>query len=367
MVRPYRLGVLTGDGIGHEIVPAAIEVLEAGLATEPTVGLDLVPLPMGAEAIKSHGAMVPHVTVEGLRGCDGWLMGPHDNASYAAEDRGQGTPNRVLRTAFRLTANVRPARQLPGVPARGAAMDLLVVRENTEGFYSDRNLYVGHGELLPTPDVALTIGVFTRPVIREVVDLAFQLAASRRGTLTVVHKANVLARSTGMFLEVCEELGPQYPEVTVDDQFVDAAAALLVRDPGRFDVMVTENLFGDVLSDLAVELAGSLGLGASLNAGADTAMAQAVHGAAPDIAGRGIANPTGLMLSGAMLLRWLGHTHRDDALVRAADRIETAVHEVLSTGPRTRDLGGTATTRAFTSAVVAAIEGAQPTRVPVSS
>ena len=367
MIRPYRLGVLTGDGIGPEIVPAALEVLRAGLATEPSLDVELVPLPMGADAIADHGAMVPDVTLEGLRTCDGWIMGPHDNASYADRDRGQGTPNRVLRTTFGLRANLRPARQLPGVPSRGAPMDVLVVRENTEGLYSDRNLHVGHGELLPTPDVALTVGVFTRAAIREVVELAFRSAATRRGHLTVVHKANVLARSTGMFLEVCEELAPGHPGVTVDEVLVDAAAALLVRDPGRFDVMVTENLFGDVLSDLAVELSGSLGLGASLNVGTGTAMAQAAHGAAPDIAGRGVANPTGLVLSVAMLLRWLGQRHDDGAPGRVADRIEDAVHDVLARGPRTPDLGGTATTDAFAATVADACNPDQPTRAPSSS
>ena len=247
-------------------------------------------------------------------------------------------------------------------------MDLLLVRENTEGMYSDRNLYLGHGELMPTPDVALTLGVFTRPVIRRVVELAFQLASTRRGHLTVVHKSNVLPRSTGMFLEVAHELAPRFPDVIVDDVLVDAAAALLVRDPGRFDVLVTENLFGDVLSDLAVELSGSLGLGSSLNAGPDAAMAQAAHGAAPDIAGRGVANPAGLVLSTVQLLRWLAARHDDAAIGRVADRVEAAVEAVLDGGPRTPDLGGGASTAAFTAAVVAAVaDPGQPTRLPSSS
>lgn len=355
MPRPYRLGVLTGDGIGQEIMPATLAVLEAAVSAEPSVAIDLVPLPMGAEAIAAGEQMVPERTVAWLRRCDGWIMGPHDSDSYGPDHRAQGTPNVVLRKTFALTANVRPARQLAGVPSRGAEMDLLLVRENTEGFYSDRNLYVGHGELLPTPDVAITIGVFTRPVIREVVRIAFELAAARRGKLTVVHKANVLPRSTGMFLEVRDELAADFPTVEVDDVLVDAAAALLVRDPGRFDVMVTENLFGDVLSDLAIELSGSLGLGASLNAGASIAMAQAAHGAAPDIAGRGIADPIGLILSTTLLLRWLQARYQDPALGAVADRIDAAVHAVLADGPRTPDLGGHATTEELTSAVVAAV------------
>lgn len=366
MAHSYRVGVLVGDGIGPEIVPATVEVLRAALDTEPSVALDLVHLAMGAAAIATHGQMVPTETVDGLRGCDGWIMGPHDSASYPPEHRDQGTPNRILRRAFALTANVRPARRLAGVPALTPDMDLLIVRENTQGFYSDRNLHAGHGELLITPDVATTIGVFTRPTIREVVELAFQFASARRNGLTVVHKANVLPRSTGMFLEVARELAPAFPDVVVDDVLVDAAAALLVRDPSRFDVMVTENLFGDVLSDLAAELCGSLGLGASLNAGPETAMAQASHGAAPDIAGRGTANPVGLITSTTLLLRWLGSRHDDAVLTRVAARIESALGSVLAGGVHTPDLGGRATTVDVTTAVAAAIGGGHSSRDPSS-
>lgn len=304
MVRRYRIAVLEGDGIGPEVVGAALDVLGATAAAEPELAYDLVPLPMGAIAIAAHGTPLPRETVQGLRTCDGWISGPHDNQSYPVG--AQGTPNTTLRRELDLFANVRPSRALNPSAATAPDIDLVIVRENTEGFYSDRNLHRGHGELMPTADVALTVGVFTRPAIRRIVDLAFRLAAQRRKRLTVVHKANVLRDTTGMYLEVAEELAPGYPEVAWDDVLVDAAAALLVRTPARFDVLVTENLFGDVLSDLAAELAGSLGAGSSLNAGERQAMAQASHGAAPDIAGRGIANPVGLVLSTALLLRWLG-------------------------------------------------------------
>lgn len=353
MSEGHRLGVLIGDGIGPEVVPPTVRILEAALNVRAPDIVTFVPLPMGLSAIQEHGAMVPEVTLEGLRTCRGWIMGPHDSASYPPGH--DGTPNLVLRTAFRLVSNVRPLRVHPGVPALAEAADLVIVRENTEGFYSDRNLFVGHGELMVTEDVAITIGVFTRRVIRQVVRDAFDLAASRRGHVTVIHKANVLPRSTGMFLEVAREIARDFPGVEVDDLLVDAAAAVLVRDPARFDVIVTENLFGDILSDLGAELCGSLGLSGSLNAGTDIAMAQAGHGAAPDIAGRGIANPVGMIVSGAMLLRWLGARAGDTRLLDAARAVESAVDMVFAAGVRTADVGGTADTATFTSAVLDAL------------
>lgn len=358
MIETQRIGVLTGDGVGPEVVPPTVRILEAALdACEPGI-VTFVPLPMGLSAIEKHGAMVPEVTLDGLRGCRGWIMGPHDSASYPSGY--EGTPNLVLRTVFRLVSNVRPLRVHPGVPSLAEAADLVIVRENTEGFYSDRNLHFGHGELMVTEDVAITIGVFTRRVIRQVVRDAFVLAASRRGHVTVIHKANVLPRSTGMFLEVAREIAADFPDVEVDDLLVDAAAAALVRDPARFDVIVTENLFGDILSDLGAELCGSLGLSGSLNAGADIAMAQAGHGAAPDIAGRGIANPVGMIMSGAMLLQWLGARAGDDRLIGAARAVENAVDAVFAAGVRTADVGGTADTAAFASAVLDALAARPP-------
>ncbi len=354
MAEKHRIGVLVGDGIGEEVVPATVQVLEAALRRVDggDAAIDFIPLPMGRVAIEEHGSMVPESTVAGLRTCEGWIMGPHDSASYPAEHA--GTPNLILRKNFRLISNIRPVRVYPGVPALATAADMVIVRENTEGFYSDRNLYLGHGELMVTPDVAITLGVFTREVIERVVRDALALAAGRRGHVTVIHKANVLPRSTGMFLEVAHELSGEFPGVRIDDLLVDAAAAMLVRDPARFDVIVTENLFGDILSDLAAELCGSLGLSGSLNAGVDIAMAQAGHGAAPDIAGRGIANPVGMIASGAMLLRWLGARHGDERLIAAAGRADEALSAAFLTGVRTRDVGGTAGTDEFVAAVLEA-------------
>jgi 3-isopropylmalate dehydrogenase len=261
-------------------------------------------------------------------------------------------PSAELRGRYELFANIRPSRNRAGVPSRVSDVDLLIVRENTEGLYSDRNMFLGSGEFMPTPDIALTVGLFTRSAIRRVVRAAFEHAATRRRHLTIVHKANVMPIAFRMFLEEARAIGQEFPDIEVDDVLFDAMAALLVRKPEVFDVIVTENLFGDTLSDLAGELVGALGMSGSINAGEKYAMAQAAHGSAPDIAGQGIANPIGMIVSAAMLLRWLGDTYEDPATFAAGERIESAVDAAVESGVRTRDLGGSASTDEITTAIV---------------
>jgi 3-isopropylmalate dehydrogenase len=348
----YRLGVLTGDGIGPEIVEATLRVLESVQKRDGRLRFEYVPLPMGWEAIRKIGVAMPESTVEALENCDGWIMGPHDSASYPAAEREKRNPSGELRHRFDLYANIRPARAYPGLPAVSPKMDLVVVRENTEGFYSDRNMAWGVGELMPTPDVALTVGKITRQASERIARTAFTLARQRRGKVAIVHKANVIRKAYGLFLEVCRGVGKEFPEVTVEDYHIDAMTAHLVRRGADFDVILTTNMFGDILSDLTGELAGSLGLAPSINAGTGRAMAQASHGSAPDIAGQGIANPVGMILSAAMLLSWLAGERGDASTGDAAQGIERAVASALSGGPRTRDLGGTARTTEFTASIV---------------
>ena len=205
---------------------------------------------------------------------------------------------------------------------------------------------------MPTADVALSTGVFTKYASQRIANVAFQLAGSRCKRVSIVHKANVIRLGNGLFLDTCKEIAASSPDVEVDDYHIDAMAAFLVRRPQDFDVILTTNMFGDILSDLACELVGSLGLGGSLNSGDEYAMAQAGHGSAPDIAGVGVANPVGLMSSAMMLLDWMGKKYNDDGLVDCAKRIDGAITEVLSSGPLTPDLGGEANTNTFTQAVL---------------
>ena len=354
--RSYTLGVLHGDGIGPEIVPASVLVADAALEAVGAAPVEWRALPLGFAAIESLDEATPKATLAALAETDGWLLGPHDSAAYPEPFRSELNPSGTIRKHFDLYANVRPAKSFQGAPAVVEGTDLVIMRENTEGFYADRSTYRGTGEFMPTPDVAIALGIITRQACERIAREAFELAMRRRRRVTIVHKANVLKMTTGLFRDVCREVALEYPEVTVDDFHIDAMTVHLVRRANEFDVLVTENMFGDILSDLAGELAGSLGIAPSLNASTDRAMAQAAHGSAPDIAGQDRANPIAMILSTAMLFEWLGARHDDEQLARAAALIERGVEETVAQGTRTPDMGGSAGCREFAEAVAATIK-----------
>jgi len=261
-----------------------------------------------------------------------------------------------VRTEYDLYANIRPARTPPGIQAKGGTFDLVIVREVTEGHYADRNMHLGHGEVMPTRDMVLSLRKVTRAASERIARQAFDLAMRRRRPLTSVHKANVLRLGDGLFLEAVETVAADYPEVTVAPVLVDAMCAHLVRAPERFDVIVTTNMYGDILSDLAAELSGSLGLAGSILTNDALCVAQAQHGAAPDIAAQHQASPCSLMLSAAMLLDWLAVRHGRGDLGRAAGTIRTAIDRVLADpATRTADLGGQLGTASFGRAVAEAL------------
>ena len=353
--KQYRLAVLNGDGIGPEIVPASVKILDAAMAAVGAPAIDWSELPLGRAAIDTHGTAVPEETLEALNTVDGWLLGPHDSAAYPEPHKSALNPSGTIRKHFGLFANIRPAKAFPGGNAIAEGTDLVIVRENTEGFYADRNTYAGTGEFMPTPDVAIMHGIITRAATERIAHAAFQLAQSRSRQLTIVHKANVLKLTTGLFRDVCLEVAAEYPEVSVNDFHIDAMTMHLVRRANKFDVIVTENMFGDILSDLAGEVAGSLGIAPSINSSETHAMAQASHGSAPDIAGKNIANPIAMILSSAMLLRWLGRKFGDDKLLQAAELVEQAIEATVLEGTTTKDMGGTAGTSDFAHAIVTRI------------
>ncbi|MFD7076147.1 isocitrate/isopropylmalate dehydrogenase family protein [Nocardioides sp. NPDC059952] len=356
--RTYRLGVLLGDGIGPEIVPSTVAMIDAAVAAAGIDPVDWHELPLGASAIEEHGSHTPETTLKVLEDLDGWLLGPHDSAAYPEPYRSQLNPSGTIRKHFGLYANIRPAKAFQGGNAVVPGTDLVIARENTEGFYADRNTFRGTGEIMPTPDVAIMHGIITRAGTERIARAAFELATRRRNKVTIVHKANVLKMTTGLFRDVCREMAKDYPGVEVDDFHIDAMTVHLVRRADDFDVIVTENMFGDILSDLAGEIAGSLGIAPSINTSDTHAMAQASHGSAPDIAGQDIANPIAMNLSGSMLLDWLSSRHDDARLADAARRLDDAVAATVAAGVSTRDLGGSAGTREFTDAVVARIAAA---------
>jgi 3-isopropylmalate dehydrogenase len=343
-----RLLILPGDGIGPEITDATLSVLRSA-----TNGLTFEEMAIGEASLAASGSTLPAAVLAAVPEADGVILGPVSHYTYPA---GQPNPSAALRTQFQLYANIRPCRSRAGISTGLKPMDLVIVRENTEGFYADRSMHAGPGEFMPDPDSAFSIRKITAAASRRVARAACELAAARSGRVTAVHKANVLKLTDGLFLREVRAVAADYDGITLDEVIVDAAAALLIRDPARFDVIVTTNMFGDILSDEASELTGSLGLGGSINAGDDICVAQAQHGSAPDIAGQGVANPTSLILSAAMLLDWLGRRRSDTALVEASRRIERAVDQVLDDPAlRTRDVGGSIGTHAFAAALIAAL------------
>lgn len=357
MTNTLRLGLLEGDGIGPEIVPASVGAVDAALAAAGALEADWVTLPLGRSAIDTHGSHTPPETLEALAGMDAWLLGPHDSAAYPEPFKSQLNPSGTIRKHFGLFANIRPAKSFEGAKAVVPGTDLVIVRENTQGFYADRNTFAGTGEYMPDANTAIAMGIITRSAVERIAKVAVDLALARRGKLTIVHKANVLRLTTGLFRDVCREIAATHPEVEVDDYHIDAMTVHLVRNADKFDVIVTENMFGDILSDLAGELAGSLGIAPSINASLDRAMAQAAHGSAPDIAGRNIANPIAMILSAGMLLQWLGARRDDQTLIRAAELVESGVEATVKSGTVTPDMGGTAGTSDFGVAVAATIKG----------
>ena len=334
---------MDGDGISTELIRSCVAVLDA-LSPHFTKPVTLSHHQVGFASLKAHGTTISAEVITAAAESDGVILGPVSHADYPAVEAGGLNPSGVLRKALSLYANIRPARCYPGLAHyTRAPFDIVIMRENLEGFYADRNMVAGTGEFMPTEGVALAVRKITRQASLDIAHAAFEQARKRPAKkVTSIHKANVMRLSDGLFLDAVRQVAADYPDVGYDEMLVDAATAMLVRAPQDFDVIVTTNMFGDILSDLASELSGSLGLAGSLNKGRTVVMAQAQHGSAPDIAGRDLANPVSLLLSVAMLLDNLGEA-------AAALRLEAAVAQMLADqDSRTADLGGPLSCSAFT-------------------
>lgn len=340
MSRP-TVSLIEGDGIGPEIAAATVRAVEAAGGQIEWERVDA-----GMGAVQKHGDPLPQATIDSIKRTRLALKGPLATPSGG----GYRSVNVTLRQQFDMYANVRPAKTIPGVPSRYTGVDLVIVRENTEDLYAGVEHYVD-----PRRTAAESIAIITRYGSERIIVYAFEYARRHgRKKVTLVHKANILKMSNGLFLDTGKEVAKRYPDIQFDDMIVDATAMKLVIAPERFDVIVTMNLFGDILSDLAAGLIGGLGVAPAANIGAldgadGVAMFEAVHGTAPDIAGRGIANPTGLMLSACMLLDHVGQGE-------AAARMRKGIHAALAEpSTRTGDLGGTANTASYTDAVIRAM------------
>src|SRR5262245_33032669 len=333
---PAIVTLVRGDGIGPEVIDGAVRAVEATGAA-----VTWEPADAGAGALERHGAPLPEATLASIRRNRVCLKGP------LATPIGGGyrSVNVALRQELDLYSNLRPARTFAGIKSRYEKVDLVVVRENTQGEYSGIEHYID-----PTRSAAEAISIITRFGSDRIIRFAFDYAkATGRKKVTLVHKANILKMTSGLFLDIGRDIARTYPDILFDDIIVDNCAMQLVRDPNRFDVIVTTNLFGDILSDLTAGLVGGLGLVAGANIGENAAIFEAVHGTAPDIAGKSLANPTAVILAGAMMLDRMGQRDR-------AQRLESAVRQVIAEGKDlTPDIGGSATTKSFTDRVVAAV------------
>ncbi len=352
-----KILVLPGDGIGPEICAATLTVLDRA-DTLFKLGLEWQHDEMGFITLKKEGTTLPPRVLEAAKAAAGVILGPVSHLDYPTREEGGINPSGEFRVKLDLYANIRPAKSRLGVGLTGKPVDLVIFRECTEGFYADRNMFMGLGEFMPTEDMAISMRRVTAKCCNRIARRAFEFAMQRKKHVTAVHKVNVLRISDALFLREVRKVALDFPEVKLDEVLVDAMAALLLRDPMRFDVIVTGNMFGDILSDEASELSGSIGLAGSVNAGDDLCVAQAQHGSAPDIAGQDKANPTSLILSAAMLLEWLGRRHHKPAYTLAAQKIEAAIDSTLKDpATRTVDMGGKLGTAAFSKAVAERLAG----------
>jgi 3-isopropylmalate dehydrogenase len=356
-----KIIVLPCDGIGPEIVGASMAVLEAANKTFD-LGLSFDYDDVGFKSLEKYGTTLRQEVLDKAKTYDGIILGTQSHADYPAPEKGGRNVSAGFRIGLDLYANVRPARTRSFLQSNmkpGKSMDLVIMREATEGFYPDRNMTRGWAELMPSPDMALSFRKITRHCSERIARRAFELAMKRRKKVTAIHKANSFHMTDGLFLECVRDVAKDFPQVQLDDLLIDASTAHLVRNPERFDVIVATNFYGDIISDLASELSGSLGLAGSMMASDTNCCAQAQHGSAPDIAGQDKANPVSMILSVAMLIQWMGEKHGRPDFEKAAKAMDAAVDKVLEDpASRTLDLGGKLGTRAFgerVAKVVAAV------------
>jgi 3-isopropylmalate dehydrogenase len=355
----FHIAVLAGDGIGPEVMAPALEVLRKLATTTPNLKFRFTEAPAGAGHYRDTGKSMPESTIKLCRDADAILLGACGLPEVRYPDGTEIMPQVELRFIFDLYAGVRPARLVPGVPSPivGAdrhGIDLVLIRESTEG------LFASMGKGVVTHDEARETLVITRKTSQRLFDFSFRLAERRKargrpGKLTCVDKANVF-KAYAFFRQIFDDTGTRYPGVTTERLYVDACSAMLVKRPWDFDVMVMENMFGDILSDLTAGLVGGMGMAPSADIGDTHAVFQPCHGTAPDIMGRGLANPSAMILSTAMMLEWLADKHDYAPAATAAQRIEAAVDRAFAAGIKPREFGGPDGTAAVAKAVLAALD-----------
>jgi 3-isopropylmalate dehydrogenase len=325
----YKISLIPGDGIGPELTEATLKILDA-VQQKFDIGLNIIQVEAGDACFEKTGVALPEDTIEVIKGSHVCMKGPVGETAADVVVK--------LRIMFDLYANIRPIKTYPSIPSLKPDIDMVFVRENTEDVYS--------GLEFALEDTAICLRVITKKNSERIARKAFEVARKRNGKkrVTAIHKANVMKVTCGLFAKVCREVAKEYPDITFNEQYVDAAAMRLIKEPQKFDVLLTPNLFGDILSDEAAQLIGGLGMAPGANIGDDFALFEPIHGSAPNRARKQTANPCSMILSSKMMFDWLGEQHNDQECFMAAQAIEDAVTETLRKGITIPDFGGNAKT-----------------------
>jgi 3-isopropylmalate dehydrogenase len=325
----YKISLIPGDGIGPELTEATLKILNA-VQQKFNIALNIIQVEAGDRCFEKTGAALPEETIETIRNSDACMKGPVGETAADVIVK--------LRIMFDLYANIRPIKAYPPIPSLKPDIDMVFVRENTEDVYM--------GIEFDLEDAAICLRVITKKNSERIAKKAFETARRRNGKkrVTAIHKANVMKKTCGLFAKTCREVAKQYPDIAFDELYVDAASMRLIKEPETFDVFVTPNMFGDILSDEAAQLIGGLGMAPGANIGDDFALFEPIHGSAPNRAGKQTANPCSMILSAKMMFDWLGEKYEDQECLRAAQAIEDAVSETLRKGITIPDFGGDAKT-----------------------
>ena len=332
----YKISLITGDGIGPELSDSAISVLNT-IQEKYGIEFEISKLIAGDKALEQTGKALPDDVVENIKNSDVCLKAPVGESAADVIV--------VLRRMLDLYANIRPSKSYPHMPALRDDIDMVIVRENTEDLYTGKEFSLG--------DSAVALRIISEAASKRIAKYAFETAKQRNSMkkVTCVHKSNVMRITDGLFAKACIEVSKDYPEIKFEEMYVDACAMNLIRQPEKFDVVVTTNLFGDILSDESSQVVGGLGMAPAANLGDDFALFEPVHGAAFDIAGQNIANPSSFLLSIKMMLDWLGAKHNDQKCFEMAKKLESTIFDLVKTGIKTKDIGGDKTTTEFTKQI----------------
>jgi len=332
----YKISLITGDGIGPELSNSAISVLNT-IQEKYGIEFEISKLIAGDKALEQTGKALPDDVVENIKNSDVCLKAPVGESAADVIV--------VLRRMLDLYANIRPSKSYPHMPALRDDIDMVIVRENTEDLYTGKEFSLG--------DSAVALRIISEAASKRIAKYAFETAKQRNSMkkVTCVHKSNVMRVTDGLFAKACIEVSKDYPEIKFEEMYVDACAMNLIRQPEKFDVVVTTNLFGDILSDESSQVVGGLGMAPAANLGDNFALFEPVHGAAFDIAGQNIANPSSFLLSIKMMLDWLGAKHNDQKCFEMAKKLESTIFDLVKSGIKTKDIGGDKTTTEFTKQI----------------